>query len=134
MSLWHSFQEGGWAMYLIFALGLPGVGAAGRFAWRGEHQLLGFLRWIALTLVASGWFGYFVGMQRVLGAINSELLVKFAPADQVLSDKRVYVLIEGTREALTCVSASLMFVVVIGLLGAVGHRRFPLPNPSAVPH
>jgi len=120
-------------MYLIFALGLPGVGAAGRFAWRGEHQLLGYLRWLALTLIASGWFGYFVGTQRMLGFIDSPRFAQFAPLDQSLSDQRVYVLIQGTGEALTCVSASLMFVVVIGLLGAIGHRRFPLPNPSAVP-
>jgi hypothetical protein len=132
MRLWHSFQEGGWAMYLIFALGLPGVGAAARFAWRGEHQLIAFLRWIALTLLASGWFGFFVGMQRALQAALSRLS-EFAPHDQGLSEQRVYVLIEGLSEALNCVSGSLMFVVLIGLLGAVGHRRFPLPNPGAVP-
>jgi hypothetical protein len=45
----------------------------------------------------------------------------------------VWILLVGTREALTCVSGALMFVVLIGLLGAVGHRRFPSPNPSAVP-
>ncbi|MEO8179122.1 MAG: hypothetical protein ABI895_09840 [Deltaproteobacteria bacterium] len=132
MALWHSFQEGGWAMYLIFALGLPGVGAAGRFAWRGEHQLLAFLRWIAATLLAAGWFGFFVGMQRALQAALSRLS-EFAPPDLASLEQRVYVLITGLREALTCVSGSLMFVVLIGLLGAVGHRRFPLPNPSAVP-
>jgi hypothetical protein len=132
MALWHSFQEGGWAMYLIFALGLPGVGAAGRFAWRGEHQLLGFLRWIALTLLAAGWFGFFIGEQKVLQAAVSRM-GELAPAEQMLSDQRVFILLLGTREALMCVSASLMFVVLIGLLGTVGHRRFPLPNPSAVP-
>jgi hypothetical protein len=133
MGLWYSFQAGGWAMYLIFALGLPGVGAAGRFAWRGEHQLLGFLRWLGFTLIASGWFGYFVGTQRMLHFILSPEFAKYAPPEQALSDQRVRILMEGTGEALTCVSASLMFVVVIGLLGAVGHRRFPQPNPGAVP-
>jgi hypothetical protein len=132
MALWHSFQEGGWAMYLIFALGLPGVGAAGRFAWRGEHQLLGFLRSITWTVLASGWFGFFLGEQKVLQAVISRRS-EFAPAEQMLSDQRVHILLEGTREALTCVSAALMFVVLIGLLGTVGHRRFPLPNPGAVP-
>jgi hypothetical protein len=122
MALWHSFQEGGWAMYLIFALGLPGVGAAGRFAWRG----------IALTLLAAGWFGFFIGEQKVLQAAVSRM-GELAPAEQMLSDQRVFILLVGTREALMCVSASLMFVVLIGLLGTVGHRRFPLPNPSAVP-
>jgi len=119
-------------MWVIFALGLPGIGAAGRFAWRGEHQLLGFLRWLVLTLLASGGFGFFVGMQRVLQA-SVYWANKFAPVDQALSDQRVHVLLEGTREALTCISGALLFVVLIGLLGTLGQRRFPLPNPAAVP-
>jgi len=130
--LWHGFQLGGWMMWVIFALGLPGVGAAGRFAWRGEHQLLASLRWLVGTLVASGWFGFFVGEQKVFGAILGRL-GEFAPSDQVLSDQRMAVLIEGTGEALHCVSGALLFVVVIGLLVTIGQRRFPLPNPAAVP-
>jgi len=131
MALWHSFQEGGWAMYLIFALGLPGVGAAGRFAWRGEHQLLAFLRWVSFTLLASGAFGFFIGWQKVLQATASG--ADWAAPVAVLSNRQLLILLVGTREALMCVSGALMFVVLIGLLGAVGHRRFPLPNPSAVP-
>ena len=130
--LWHGFQLGGWMMWVIFALGLSGVGAAGRFAWRGEHQLLASLRWLVGTLVASGWLGFFVGEQKVLDAVLSRL-GEFAPSDQVLSDQRMAVLIEGTGEALHCVSGALLFVVVIGLLVTIGQRRFPLPNPSAVP-
>lgn len=129
MGLWHSFQEGGWAMYLIFALGLPGVGAAGRFAWRGEHQLDAFLRWVSFTLLATGAFGFFIGWQRVLQAVlNGQDW-----AAPVLGDRQLLLLLTGTREALMCVSGALMFVVLIGLLGALGHRRFPLPNPGAVP-
>lgn len=130
--LWHSFQLGGWMMWVIFALGLPGVGAAGRFAWRGEHQLLACLRWLVGTLLASGWFGFFAGMQRVFGAMLYRL-GEFTPSDQLLSDRRTALLIEGTSEALNCVSGALLFVVLIGLLITIGQRRFPLPNPAAVP-
>ena len=130
--LWHNFQLGGWMMWVIFALGLPGVGAAGRFAWRGEHQLLAFLRWLSGTLLASGWLGFFVGEQRVLHAMLYRL-GEFAASDQGLSDQRAAVLIEGTGEALNCVSGALLFVVLIGFLVTVGQRRFPLPNPAAVP-
>ena len=118
-------------MYLIFALGLPGVGAAGRFAWRGEHQLAAFLRWISFTLLATGAFGFFIGWQKMLQAMVSG--VDWAAPRAVLGDRPLLLLLVGTREALMCVSGALMFVVLIGLLGAVGHRRFPLPNPSAVP-
>jgi hypothetical protein len=133
MGLWHSFREGGWAMYLIFAFGLLGVGAAGRFAWRGEHQLVGFVRWITLTVLACGAFGFFVGIQRLLGFAGERLPTAPFWPELSLSDRRATLLIEGTREALTCVSGALMFVVVICLLAAIGERRFPLPNPAAVP-
>lgn len=127
-NLWRSFQEGGWAMYLIFALGLPGVGAAGRFAWRGEHQLGAFLRWLTFTLFASGLFGFFVGEQKVLEAVMA------GPGEWgELSPHRLGLLFIGTREAMTCISGALMFIVVMGALVAIGHRRFPRPNPSAVP-
>lgn len=121
-SLWHYFQMGGWAMYPIFVLGLLGVAAAGRFAWRGEHQLLGFLRWLALSVIACGLFGFFAGM-----IACSRYVVYRAPADRAF-----LVLIEGFGEALNNVTASSMFTAVICLLAAVGFRRFPLPNPSAV--
>jgi len=127
MGLWHAFREGGWVMFLVFAFGLIGVGTAGRFAWRGEHQLLGFIRWMAVTLFGSGWFGFFVGWQKVLGAVASVP----APSDSASMAQRAYILVVGTREALTCVSGSLMFFVIICLLAAVGLRRFPWPNPGS---
>lgn len=134
MALWHSFQEGGWAMWLIFAFGLTAVGAAGRFAWRGEHQLTAFLRWMVALLLACGWFGFFVGSQRMLAAITHLMSKAHASsADVPADDMPLYILMIGTREALTCVSSSLMFIVVVCLLTAIGYRRFPLPNPSAVP-
>jgi hypothetical protein len=113
---------GGWAMYPIFVFGLVAVAAAGRFAWRGEHQLLGFLRWLTLTVVGCGLFGFFVGMIKVCDAV-----VHRAPPDRA-----TLILIEGLGEALHNVAASIMFTVVSCLLIAVGLRRFPLPNPSAV--
>lgn len=120
--LWAHFQMGGWAMYPIFAFGLLGVAAAGRFAWRGEHQLLQFLRWNALTVIACGLFGFFVGMIKA-----SQYIAYRVPADKVL-----VTLIEGFGEALNNLSAALMFTVLLCLLTAIGTRRFPLPNPSAV--
>jgi len=127
VSLWQSFQNGGWVMYFIFGFGLTGVGAAGRFAWRGEHQLVGFIRWLAVTLLASGAFGFCVGAQMFLGAAAGEAV----PEDMAGLLHRAWVLVVGTREALSCVSGALLFYVVITLLTAVGFRRFPLPNPGA---
>jgi hypothetical protein len=114
-------------MYLIFIFGLTGVGAAGRFAWRGEHQLLGFIRWMVVTVFLSGWFGFFVGSQMMLGYITATAL----PTDLPALAQRWYILLQGIREALGCVSGSLMFVLIICLLAAIGQRRFPLPNPGS---
>lgn len=123
--LWATFQDGGWTMYAIFALGLVGIGAAGRLAWRGEHQLIAFIRWLLLTIFACGWFGFFVGMQRVLQAVVYRL------ANDSL-ERRLMTFLEGSKEALTCVSGSLMFVVLISLLLSIAMRRFPTPNPGSV--
>lgn len=128
--LWRSFQEGGWAMWWIFPLGCVAVGAAGRFALRGEHQLLPFLRWITLTLIASGCFGFLIGEQKMLGAMVSGF--PKAPQDLSSLEQRLWILLVGTREASNCLSAALMFVVLACLLLAIGLRRFPLPNPGAV--
>jgi hypothetical protein len=117
------FRDGGWAMFLILAAGLMGLGAAGRFAWRGEHQLLGFIRWNLATLLFSGLFGVCIGMMKVLA------YVQVGPAP----DQRLLVLMEGTREVLNNPSAALMFALLVTLLTSVGLRRFPQPNPSAVP-
>jgi hypothetical protein len=115
-------------MWIIFALGLPGVGAAGRFAWRGEHQLGAFLRWLTFTLFATGLFGFCVGEQMVFQAITA------GPGEAgELTAHRLMILFIGTREAMNCISGALMFIVVMGALVAIGHRRFPLPNPAAVP-
>jgi len=127
VSLWKSFQDGGWVMYFIFAFGLTGVGAAGRFAWRGEHQLVGFIRWLGVTLLASGAFGYSVGAQMFLRAVAGAA----PPEDAAALTQRAWILIVGAREALSCVSGALMFFVIITLLTAIGFRRFPLPNPGA---
>jgi hypothetical protein len=119
---WQHFQSGGWAMYPIFALGLLGVAAAGRFAWRGEHQLLGFQRWLTLTVVTCGLFGFFAGMIKVC----------FFVAYRVPQEQKFAILMAGFGEALSNVTSSLMFTMLTCLLTAVGYRRFPLPNPSAV--
>lgn len=130
--LWQSFHDGGWAMYGIFAFGITGVTAAGRFAWRGEHQLLGFVRWMGATLFASGWFGFFIDMQRALEFMVSQVADERMATDLPSIERRAYILFEALKEALSCVSGALIFLVLICLLGAVGQRRFPEPNPGSV--
>lgn len=121
--VWVNFQEGGWGMWFIFLFGVLAVTAAGRFAWRGEHQLAGFIRWMAATMVVSGLFGFTTGMMKVL----SYVVYRAKP------DERVLILLLGTKEALNNLGAALMFLSLTCLLVAVGHRRYPLPNPSAMP-
>ena len=110
-------------MWFIFLFGLLALSAAGRFAWRGEHQLLAFVRWMCATTFASGVFGFLIGMTKVF-----QYVVHGAKPGE-----RAVILVEGTREALQTLSAASLFVVLGCLLVAVGHRRYPLPNPSAVP-
>jgi hypothetical protein len=117
------FRDGGWVMFVIFAVGLVGTGAAGRFAWRGEHQLLGFIRWNLLTVTVAGAFGFCTAMLKVFAYVENGA----APGQRAL------VLMIGTREALNNPTAGLMFALLVTALTAIGLRRFPQPNPSAVP-
>jgi hypothetical protein len=120
--LWVLFQEGGWVMYPVFALGLIAVGAAARFALRGEHQLLAFIRWLTATLLLSAAFGFIVGMMRALNA-------SLRPSDPMLAAR---IVMEGFTEAASLPATALMFSALVCLCVAIGQRRFPLPNPSAV--
>ena len=110
-------------MWFIFVFGFLALTAAGRFAWRGEHQMLGFIRSMGATVITSGIFGFVIAMLKVL-----RYVVERAPADE-----RLAILLIGTREALNNLAAALLFLVLILLATAVGHRRYPLPNPSALP-
>lgn len=109
-------------MYPIFALGLLTVGSSARFAIRGEHQLLGFVGWMMRTLLAAGGFGWLAEMMRILSASQG-------PSDPLLVSR---VVMEGTTEAAHVPALALMFLTFACLAIAVGQRRFPLPNPSAV--
>ena len=106
----------------VFVLGLVAVGAAGRFAWRGEHQLLAFIQWTLRALLMGGGFGFTVGMMLTLHASQQ-------PNDPV---QMARVVMEGSTESANNLAAALMFGIFTCILVAVGQRRHPLPNPSAV--
>jgi hypothetical protein len=109
-------------MYIVFALGLVAAGAAARFALRGEHQLLGFVRWSLRALLLSGVFGFTTGMIKVLHAATR--VPDLAQAARLV--------IEGTSEAANNPAAALLFSILACIATAIGQRRFPQPNPSAV--
>jgi hypothetical protein len=121
-NLWHQFREGGWVMYPVFALGLVVVGAAARFALRGEHQLLPFIRWVIVSLLLTGAFGFTLGMMKTLHAAQG-------PGEPMLAAR---IVMEGTTESANNLAAMLIFGAIACVGVAVGQRRFPQPNPSAV--
>ena len=92
-------------------------------AWKGEHQLLGYLEHSVLSLAATGVFGFCVCVMRVLWFVT----------ERAIEGERTYVLMVALRESLNVPSAATMFVAVSLTLTSIGKRRFPLPNPSAVP-
>jgi hypothetical protein len=107
-------------MWFVLLFGVLAVGAAARFALRGEHQLGPFIRWMTLTTLTSALFGFLTGMLKVL-----DVHVKAPP------DQRPVILVEGTKEALHVPTFGLLFAVLVCLLLAVGYRRYPNLNPSA---
>jgi hypothetical protein len=120
--IWHHIQLGGWAMYPVFVYGLIAAGAAARFAWRGEHQLLGFIRWSIAAISSLAALGFTAGMMK---ALNAALNLK----DPMQAAR---IVLEGSSEAANNPAMAFMFTALVCVLVAVGQRRFPLPNPSAV--
>jgi len=120
MGYLEPFRMGGWPMWFVLLFGVLAVGAAARFALRGEHQLGPFIRWMTLTVLTSSLFGFLTGMLKVLEYVHVK-----APPEQ-----RHVILVEGTKEALHVPTFGSLFAVLVCLLLAVGYRRFPNLNPS----
>jgi hypothetical protein len=114
------FRLGGWTMWFVLVFGVLAVGAAGRFALRGEHRLAAFIRWMTVTTVASALFGFLTAMIKVF------TYVRF----QAKPGERALILVEGIAEALNVPTFGMLFTVLACLLLSVGYRRFPTTNPS----
>jgi hypothetical protein len=119
------FREGGWMMWPILLLGLCAVGTGVKFALSGEHRLLGFLRATSTCTVLCGVFGTTIGWMRVLSFVAKALGHDPAAPDTFVGWAPTVLLAVGTREALNCLAASLMFAALAALLAAVGLKRFP---------
>jgi biopolymer transport protein ExbB/TolQ len=104
-------------MWTILVFGVLALVSAARFAWRGDHRLTPFVRWMTCTTAASSLLGFVTGMM----AVFNHLLHK------VPADERITTLFEGTKEALNCVAFGLMMTSLTCLVVAVGYRRFPAP-------
>jgi hypothetical protein len=116
-------------MWLILVFGLLTIVAAARFAWRGEHGLMGFVRWMALTTASGAVLGFTSGMHAVFNAIvGHDSRIEY-PSD-VNTDWRIRILFEGTKEASNCLSFGLILLTLAFLLVAIGYRRFPLPEAA----
>ena len=129
--LWENWQDGGWGMWPILLFGVLGLVGAARFAWRGEHALMGFVRWTALAIASSAGLGFTTGMHNVLGAATGNN-PRFEPPTSAseLAEFRVRILLEGTKEASNCLSFGLILLTLICLVVAVGQRRYPAPDTA----
>lgn len=120
-SVWRYFQDGGWGMWWLLALGILSFVAALRFAWRGEHRLVHFLKWMIVTELLVGGFSFLSGMTLVLRYV----------VERVSPEERWWVLFVGTREALSNLTFGLLWAALTALLIAVGYRRFPHVDAAA---
>jgi hypothetical protein len=125
--------EGGWAMYAIVAIGLTALAVAARYAWRGEHRLLGPLRWLLAALIAAGCFGFFADLQMAMRAASVGLDTAAPAAGGVAADQRSYVVLVGLNESLNTLIAAFAFALLAALLVALGHWRRPQPAATSEP-
>ncbi|HEX9295805.1 MAG TPA: hypothetical protein VF881_08215, partial [Polyangiaceae bacterium] len=92
--LWESWQDGGWGMWPILVFGVLTIVGAARFAWRGDHGLAAFVRWMALTTASSALLGFTSAMHAVFNYLRKE-----EPADVAqVAEWRIRILFEGTKE------------------------------------
>jgi hypothetical protein len=113
--LLENWQDGGWGMWFLLVFGALAVTSAARFAWKGDHRLRAFILWMAVTTLASSALSFATGMIKVLGYVAH-------PSDP---EQRLVILVEGTKEALNCITFGLMLVTLTTLLVAIGYRRYP---------
>jgi hypothetical protein len=129
--MWDNWRDGGWGMWPILAFGILAILGAARFAWRGEHGLTGFVRWMALTTASSAVLGFCIGMHKVLDvAIGHDPRFEPPTSPVELTDFRFRILFEGTKEASNCLSFGLILLTLTCLLLAIGYRRFPTPEAA----
>jgi hypothetical protein len=129
--LWESWQDGGWGMWPVLVFGILGVFGAARFAWRGEHSLTGFVRWMLATTSSSALLGFTSGMQAVFNAIvGHDPRIEYPTAAAEAAEWRIKILFEGTREASNCLSFGLIMTTLTCLLLAIGYRRSPAPDAA----
>jgi hypothetical protein len=126
-AIWVAIHHGGWAMFLIIALGLAAVGVAVRFARSGERSLLGTIRWLLLAVLASGCFGFCIDLQKVT---RYAVGIAESPPGHSLSDERGRLVLEGLNESLNTLSSAFLFSLVTAVLVAIGHRRSRDSAPS----
>jgi hypothetical protein len=121
--LLENWRDGGWGMWPILVFGILAILAAARFAWRGEHDLAAFVRWMLVTTGSSAVLGFTTGMQAVFNYLRREEPAEVAQ----VAEWRIRILFEGTKEASNCLSLGLIMITLTCLLLAVGYRRFPAP-------
>lgn len=118
-------------MWPIVGLGVASIAAAVQFALSGRRELLRFSRAMGSCTILCGVFGTTIGWMRVL-AFASERFGETAfdlPGDSE-PVQRLMLLAIGTREALNCVAAALLFAALAAFVVALGLRRDPtLPQP-----
>jgi hypothetical protein len=131
MTIYQSFQAGGWAMYFILAFGLLAVYGAARFFWQGQSAFERFSRTLMQTTALSALFGFLVDMIHVAGYIVEHTkTLDERVATQVVdvhiqAFTAVRILIEGTGESLNTLTLGLLLITLSSLLLGVGQRRFP---------
>jgi hypothetical protein len=124
--LWARWEDGGWGMWPVLVFGVLALFGAARFAWRGEHGLTGFVRWMTLTTASSTLLGFVAAMQVVFNAIvGHDARIEYPAGIADAPEFRARLLFEGTKEAASCLSFGLILITLSCLLLAIGYRRFP---------
>jgi biopolymer transport protein ExbB/TolQ len=122
-STWHSFQAGGWAMWVLWMWFGLGLGSMLMLAWwfrrlwrrRRELRLRSWILAVVLAAVAlTGGLGTLVGLVMAFGAVGGE---------SIDPSQKARMLAEGISEAMNCTAFGALFGVPSAIVLAFLTRK-----------
>ncbi|MDD5307467.1 MAG: hypothetical protein PHU25_09125 [Deltaproteobacteria bacterium] len=114
--MWEFMMAGGYATWLVLALGLGTLGVAVSFAWRPAERKLAILRPLSVSTVFGGVSGTCAGFGATLMHVNANPEWAHGP------DMHLIVM-TGIGESLTSTILGFTILCLAWLVVAVGMRR-----------
>jgi hypothetical protein len=111
-AMFQHFAEGGWGMWALLGVGLPGLATALRYAVTADGRLEGALEAMARAVLCLALSGFFTGVVATGGYLEAHPEAPFAATA-----------FQGVKEATNNLALGFTLLALVHLALAVGRRR-----------